>query len=203
MTKRRYNPDEARQDILDAAESLFAEHGFGDVSTSKIAEKASVSQSQIHYHFETKRNLLGEVLMRRFTEYYEVQSSMFDRPELEGTELIDESIRAYFQFFQNNPHFVKLLGRAKLDSAKEEDPASAELTRRGAELVAKGQQAGLLRSDVSPQFIVFGFLSLVAFWFMSRNEYLPQAGFTNEPESYDSQYLEFILKVYLKGIAPI
>jgi AcrR family transcriptional regulator len=202
MTKRRYDPEKARQDILDAAESLFAAHGFGDISTSKIAKKAGVSQSQIHYHFETKRNLLGEVLIRRFSEYYEIQSSMFEKPDLEGAGLIEESIRAYFQFFQNNPDFVKLLARAQLDNVKEKNPTAAELTLRGTELVARDQEAGLLRDDVSPEFIILGFLSLVAFWFMSRNEYLPQAGFSDEPESYDSQYLEFILKVYIKGILP-
>ena len=57
MAKRRYDPDAAREDILDAAERLFAAHGFGDVSTNRISKEAGVSQSQIHYHFETKRKL--------------------------------------------------------------------------------------------------------------------------------------------------
>jgi AcrR family transcriptional regulator len=202
MKKRRYNPEEARQDILAAAESLFAEYGYGDVSTNTIAKKAGVSQSQIHYHYATKRNLLGEVLVRRFSEYYDVQAQLLEQSDLGGQELVEASILAYFSFFQNNPHFVKLLGRAQLDGIAEDDPVCDELTRRGTKLIAERQKAGKLRSDVAPEFIIFGFLSLVAFWFMGRHRFLLQADLPGEPSDYDKQYLEYILKVYLAGIAP-
>lgn len=201
--KRRYNPDATRQDILDAAERFFAEQGFGEVSTSKIAREAGVSQSQIHYHFKTKRKLWWAVFQRRFEEYFEVQSSTFGKPELEGGKMMEASIRAYYSFFRDNPLFVKLLGRAQLDNVKEdEEPMCIELQRRGEEIVAKAQKEGLVRNDVLPQFIILGFLSLVTYWFQSREQYLSKSGLTGDPDNYDDQYLDFILKIYLKGIAP-
>ncbi len=47
---------------MSAAEELFAEHGFDAVSVETIAQKAAVSQSNIFYHFKTKRLLYLSVL---------------------------------------------------------------------------------------------------------------------------------------------
>ncbi len=201
--KRRYNSDEAQQDILNAAEHLFAEFGYGEISTNAIAKHAKVSQSQIHYHFKTKRNLWGAVFQRRFAEYFNIQSVALDQENSKGTEAMAFSIRAYFNFFRNNPQFVKLLGRAQLDNIKgEESPQSAELIRRGISVISKAQEQGRLRKDIAPQFILFGFLALITYWFQSRDRYIPQSGLTDKPSEYDDEYLEFILTVYIKGIAP-
>ncbi len=203
MTKRRYDPEASREAILDAAEKLFAARGFGEVSTSAIAEAAGVSQSQIHYHFDTKRKLWGQVFQRRFAEYFATQKQTLEAAGLEGKERLALSIRAYFEFFRANPQFVKLLGRAQLAGVqKGEEPLSAELMRQGTEVIALAQQAGDLRSDVAPQFILIGFLSLVAHWFQCRDRYVPEAGLKASPPSYDDQYLDFILKTYLKGVTP-
>ncbi len=203
MIKRRYDPDAARGDILDAAERLFAEHGFAEVSTKRIASEAGVSQSQIHYHFDTKQKLWGAVFQRRFASYFELQTQML-ATDYQGVERMRASIRAYFAFFRENPRFVKLLGRMQLDSNGDGDaaPLSSELMRRGSEVIAESQQSGRLRSDVPPQFILIGFLSLVTYWFQCRDRYLPRSGLEGAPEEYDDAYLDFILRVYLDGIAP-
>lgn len=202
MHKRRYDPEAARQDILDAAERLFAAKGFGDVSTGAIAREAGVSQSQIHYHFETKRKLWQQVFQRRFAEYFAVQSSLLARDNFEGTERLDSSIRAYFRFFQEHPVFIKLLMRAQLEEADKDEPMSAELLSTGAKVIAQAQRDGFIRDDVEPEFVLLGFLSLVAHWFQTRERHLPDMGLRKPPESYDERYLEFILKVYIAGVAP-
>ena len=203
MTKRRYDPEAARQDILDAAERLFADRGYGDVSTALIAREAGVSQSQIHYHYDTKRKLWQTVMHRRFSEYFGVQSSLLSRDDFEGTDRMRASIEAYFRFFQQNPNFAKLLVRAHLEIEDKEEPMSAALLSTGAKVIAQAQKDGHLRDDVEPEFVLVGFLSLVAYWFQCRSRYLPDMGLAKPPESYDEPYLEFIFKVFLRGIEPL
>ncbi len=201
--KRRYNPEAAKEDILDAGEKLFAQRGFGEVSTSQIAKKAGVSQSQIHYHFGTKRKLWEAVFNRRFSDYFEVQSTTFNNPDLTGIQRLEESIRGYFTFFQDNPQFVKLLGRAQLDDIGEEDDYQCfELKQQGISIIKEAQNEGIIRDDIQPEFVILGFISLVAYWFQSRNQYLAQCGLTKKPQSYDQPYLDFIIKTYVKGITP-
>ncbi|MCK5575458.1 MAG: TetR family transcriptional regulator C-terminal domain-containing protein [Sphingomonadales bacterium] len=48
--------------ILEAAESVFAEHGYKGATTSKIAERAGVGKANLHYYFPTKDDLYRQVI---------------------------------------------------------------------------------------------------------------------------------------------
>ena len=54
----------ARQQLLDAAAVLFAEHGQEKVSIRSIAEAAGMSHSSVRYHFKSKQELYEEVLLQ-------------------------------------------------------------------------------------------------------------------------------------------
>ena len=54
-----------RQAILDAAEGLFARHGFYGVTTRQVATEAGVDTALIHYYFGAKRELFDAVFLRR------------------------------------------------------------------------------------------------------------------------------------------
>ena len=206
MTTRRYDSEAARQDILDAAERLFAARGFEGTSTAAIAKEAGVSQSQIHYHFDTKQNLLEKVFERRFADYFGSQSALLDDREIDDMARMRDSILSYFRFCENNPDYMKLLGRAQIDAieggeGEATEKMGEELMRKGSEVIAAAQRAGAIRDDVRPDFLIIGFLSLVAHWFMGGRLLMGEAGHEN-PEQHDREYLDFILKVYLRGIAP-
>jgi len=51
--------------ILDAAEALFAKHGFDGVSMRMVADRAKVDLALASYHFGSKRGLFDAVLLRR------------------------------------------------------------------------------------------------------------------------------------------
>ena len=57
-SKRRHN--EAH--ILQAAESVFAERGYGGTTTAAIAEAAGLPKANVHYYFGTKKALYQAVL---------------------------------------------------------------------------------------------------------------------------------------------
>ena len=57
---------ETRYDnILDAAEVVFANWGYTGATMREIAERASVAQGLIHYHFKTKEDLFEAMVARR------------------------------------------------------------------------------------------------------------------------------------------
>ena len=57
---------DTKEQILDAAESLFAEHGIGAVPLRHIIVAADVNSAAIHYHFGSKEELVRAVFRRRF-----------------------------------------------------------------------------------------------------------------------------------------
>ncbi|MFE3100897.1 TetR/AcrR family transcriptional regulator [Nocardia tengchongensis] len=56
---------DARQLILDAAESLFAANGFDATATAAIAEAAGVPKGLVFYYFPTKDAILSALMAER------------------------------------------------------------------------------------------------------------------------------------------
>ena len=63
MSKRAPSPKSER--ILDAAEELFALHGYDGVALRQIATKAGVAVALANYHFGKKLDLFNAVFQRR------------------------------------------------------------------------------------------------------------------------------------------
>ena len=62
--RRRLPPDERREQILVAAERLFAERSYAEVSTTGIAREAGVARGLLNHYFGDKRALYLEVVRR-------------------------------------------------------------------------------------------------------------------------------------------
>ena len=52
--------------LLDAAEDLFAERDFDDVSVRELAAAAGMNVAAVNYHFQGKENLYHQAILRRF-----------------------------------------------------------------------------------------------------------------------------------------
>ena len=57
--------DRTRALILDAAERLYAERGFGDVTLRDIVAAAGVNLVAVNYHFGSKDELIAELFVTR------------------------------------------------------------------------------------------------------------------------------------------
>jgi len=67
--------------VLDAAERLFAEHGFEGASIRAIVDAANVNLAAVHYHFKSKEALLEAVLLRRISVINEARLESLDAAE--------------------------------------------------------------------------------------------------------------------------
>jgi AcrR family transcriptional regulator len=64
-TKKDERVEETRTRILDAAQTLFATHGFNATTTKAIAERAKVPGGLVFYYFPTKQALLISIVSER------------------------------------------------------------------------------------------------------------------------------------------
>lgn len=68
-TKKDMRREQTRQGLLEAAESLFAEHGIAAVSLRQIGEQAgSLNTSVVGYYFGTKESLVEAIYRYRLPE---------------------------------------------------------------------------------------------------------------------------------------
>ncbi|MBX9696078.1 MAG: TetR/AcrR family transcriptional regulator, partial [Cyanobacteria bacterium] len=58
MGRREEKREATRQDILNAAFSLFMECGYDATSVDTITEKANVAKGTFYYHFKSKEEVM-------------------------------------------------------------------------------------------------------------------------------------------------
>ena len=78
--KPRFEPDEARERILDAAETLFRRMGYSKTTVADIAGALSMSGANV-YRFFPSKNAINDALCRRMlAQLHVLAESVADRP---------------------------------------------------------------------------------------------------------------------------
>jgi AcrR family transcriptional regulator len=108
----------SRAAILDAAEELFAERGFGGVSLGEVAAAAGLSRATPSYFFGSKEGVYRAVLERVFAERNAAVREAFapvidwaggDTPAAGLREALNRAVGGYLAFLLERPAFVRLL----------------------------------------------------------------------------------------------
>ena len=84
-----------REKIVDGAYELFAENGYYNTNTAKIAKQAGVSTGIVYGYFHDKRDLLLEVMDRYIAEVYLPIGQLIDcfSPEQRFDELVENIVQ--------------------------------------------------------------------------------------------------------------
>ncbi|MGD8438969.1 MAG: TetR/AcrR family transcriptional regulator [Holophagae bacterium] len=206
MSATTRHPEATRAAIIEAAEALFLEKGYGATAMSAIASRAGVTKSLLHHHYNSKANLWAEVKQRRFRHYAEVQLAMIqDAPDDEGAKVLRDSFEFYYRFLQQNPELVKIMAWVFLEQDANQDVClkiDDELMDAGAERIKRGQQQGFLRDDVDPRFLLFTFLGICQHWFQDRHHVVQHVGPDVPDEVLDEKYLRDAMKIFFEGVLP-
>ena len=200
MAPRGRDPEATKNAILDAAETIFLENGFGNTSLSAIAREAGITKSLIHHHFGSKAGLWQEVKQRRFMAYAQLQMEMLaDAPPT--ADLLRESMRFYFHFLRDNPQLVRIMAWMFLERDQEHCiDMDRKLIELGTQKLQDAQASGQFRSDVDPRFMLFTFIGLIQHWFQDKEHFCHDFGTDGFENDLDNSYLEAIIKIFFEGV---
>ncbi|MFW5943904.1 MAG: TetR/AcrR family transcriptional regulator [Bacteroidota bacterium] len=98
--------EEKRAKILDAALELFENEGFYNGSISKVAQKAGISKGLIYNYFESKEEIVREILNTGIQKMLDIFDTNHDGV-LEKSE-IEFFLNEMFEHLKNNQKFWKL-----------------------------------------------------------------------------------------------
>ena len=174
--------ERSRARIIEAARSLFAEHGFESVSMDDVAAEAAVSRTTVFNHFPSKHALLEGVTERILERYEELLAQSVRSTR---TTVVDR-VRRLFRDMGRGVANASRLHRAVFREISRvmltpDEPSRAFVIRREAierltQLMTQGQAAGELRTDVMAQHLASAFDSLVfgtvTFWMMEPSDSL-------------------------------
>lgn len=65
------NPEERRNELLDAAEELFINKGYNETAVSDIVKKISVAQGTFYYYFKSKEEIFVAIFDRQLEIFIE------------------------------------------------------------------------------------------------------------------------------------
>ena len=119
--ERVRNPERSRAAILDAAEQLFAEHGYDATSLTQVGAAAGVSRGTPGYFFRSKAELYQAVLDRSFAEVRDAVREGRARAlaSNESAEtILAGAVSDYFDFLAARPNFVRLIEREALSGTR-------------------------------------------------------------------------------------
>lgn len=124
-------PSDTKRRLLDAAEQLFARHGYHCTSLRKVTNEAGVNLAAVSYHFGSKEALVEAIFERRLQPLNKERFARLEAVEAtaagEGRcPSVEEVLRAFVEptlrFRDSAPgarYFMHLIGRA----LTEPDPA--------------------------------------------------------------------------------
>src|SRR5262249_46345424 len=137
---------DARQRILDAAETLFAERGYGAATTREIAQRAGLGKRMLFYYFPSKASVYRAVLERVVGGMVAIHARFRSDP---GPVGLAEAMEGITLFAAANLPALRLLTREIMDGG----PYVSELVREhlgplftaGAAEVARNMEEGVFR----------------------------------------------------------
>jgi TetR/AcrR family fatty acid metabolism transcriptional regulator len=100
------NKIDRMQEILKAAEQVFAEKDFNKATVAEIAKSAGVADGTIYEYFENKEDILFSIAVNRFDSYLSEVSEAFEIRN--PPKKLRRLIKFHFSSFLREPRFLKI-----------------------------------------------------------------------------------------------
>jgi AcrR family transcriptional regulator len=210
---RRHNAEGAREAILNAAEEVFAEHGFDGARVDAIAAVAGYNKSLIFQYFGDKLGLYAEIIRRADDKTRGMQTrviALLTKGDAAlGPEKLAPLIKSFmgeiFDFYTQHPRMARIFLWEMAEGwqtygkiASQLDTSDIEMLRP---LLSTIKDAGLLRSDFDPM-IQIAVAELMSVLFLACvplfQMFLPTEGLPS-PEAL-ARGREFIIEFIARGL---
>jgi TetR/AcrR family transcriptional regulator len=162
----------ARDQILDAAESLFARKGLEPTTIKEIGTAARLNPALLYYYFGSKEELYRAVLQRVISGMLARGSEAFDAAP-HPRDAIRGLVSAQMEFVLSHPNAPRLLVREMIDHEARRAESmllqqAAALFQRLCRVIEQGQREGAFRSDVEPRFAAVSTIAQVVYFIIAR-----------------------------------
>ena len=180
--------------MLEAAEELFAAHGFTAVSVRDIAKQAGVSHALVHRYLGNKDDIYRKVLQRNEDVMLAVAA---------GTDDLLEAVGHMFREGRARRRYLRLVTHSALhglpfDTTMGRFPATELLIELARRSTGEAPPCG----DVDPRVAIAAVVALYLGWVSLEPWLVPAAGLQDEDEAMVLAQLERVIGCLIAATIP-
>lgn len=153
--KSKRNPERTRERILAAAVEEFAAHGFGGARVDTIADRAGANKRMLYHYFGNKDELFLATLEAVYAHIRSHERELH-LDDFAPVEAMRQLVTYTFDYFVENPHFIRLLNTenlfeaAHLKRSRSIRDMHTPLVAQIGQILDRGVRAGVFRTGVDP-----------------------------------------------------
>lgn len=194
------------ENILFAAEKLFAEHGFQGTSTREISKAANVNISMISYYFGSKEKLYEKLVEYRMNEGQFFSKDILERTDINEWEKIEKIVDQFAGRVRHNKCFYRIMQREQLHAENPQIVEFLKQTKLGfismySKILESGLQKGIFTKN-PPIYLLHSTVSGTLFYaFNGKEMYKEFLNNTEDEEVFEEKYytelnkhIKYILK---------
>lgn len=157
--KQKENEESSRTKILDAAEKIFAEKGYDGARVGKIGKAAGVNPALLYYYYDSKEDILNELMGRAILETTSILDKSFEKITVANEMVMDDFINEIVGFLEKKQQVLKIMFIELLKSGQDNyyifellDPIYEKVSKKIKEL---GGNIGDKSLFLSQMFFIF------------------------------------------------
>ena len=154
-TRRKYDPEETKRNILDVATAEFSAMGLAGARVDAIAERTHTTKRMLYYYFGSKEGLYEAVLDKVYGDIRALEQDLHVG-ELEPVEGMRRLVEFTFDYHDRHRDFVRLVSIENIHGAKYLEQMKTFRSRNASaivtieDLLARGVASGQFRDDIDP-----------------------------------------------------
>lgn len=181
------------ENILFAAEKLFAEKGFEGTSTREISKAANVNISMISYYFGSKEKLYEKLVEYRMNEGQFFSKDILERADINEWEKIEKIVDKFSAKIKDQKCFYRIMQREQLHA---ENPQIVEFLKQTkmvfismySQILESGLKKGIFTKN-PPIYLLHATVSGTLFYaFNGKEMYKEFLNDTQDEDVFDEKY---------------
>ncbi len=157
--------DTTREQLLDAATTLFAERGIAATTVAQIAAHVGVTSAMVHYYFKTRDQLLDAIVEERIMRFTAIVWDSFTGSETDPIALVkglvDRLIKACDIMPWLPPLWIReIVNEGGLLREKTMRHIPLDRQRLFVECISAGQNRGEVNEGIDPRLLYMSIVGL-------------------------------------------
>ena len=99
---------DAKSKILRVSEELFAQNGYDATGIAEIAQKAEITKSLLYYYFESKEQILEELVSSYLLQIREEKQKIFSG-NISDADAAEQSLLSGFSLLSGSKNIIRIL----------------------------------------------------------------------------------------------